>query len=92
MNHISNLPMRENPSGEKTIGDFFKRLFLELWSDGGFDGKRPFGYSGWRTDVLIALGDAGLIDMVEDHYGLQEIDRGTGYKIISEFLIDINQH
>lgn len=47
---ILDTPMQENDADAATIRDYLKALLLRLWEQGeGFDGKRPFGNSGWNT-------------------------------------------
>lgn len=45
-----------------TIRKYFHELLTALWQEGeGFSGKRPFGNSGWQTDLEIPLIKAGFI-------------------------------
>ena len=38
------------------IKDKFAELFKLLWADPeGFNGKRPFGNSGWKQDIVYTL-------------------------------------
>jgi hypothetical protein len=60
--HVLGLPMQENDSGASTIGGYLTKLLHLVWEDReGFDGKRPFGNSGWDGDVYLALIKAGLV-------------------------------
>lgn len=46
-----------------TLREYFKKLLIQLWIDEEcFDGKRPFGNSGWQYDVYSALISKGIID------------------------------
>jgi hypothetical protein len=63
--------MGGNDAGAVTVGEYLARLLSEVWREGeGFDGKRPFGNSGWEYEVYGALAKAGLIrgDFDEDGY------------------------
>ncbi len=51
---------------EMSVREYFKALLSVLWDEEeGFSGKRPFGNSGWQSDVGNALEVAG----VEPHNG-----------------------
>lgn len=56
-----------------TLRQLFRDLLLKLWEEtDGFNGKRPFGNSGWYLDMiepLILTGAiSGTIDRDEDGY------------------------
>lgn len=60
----------ETDSGATDIRGYLKALLATLYRDGeDFSGKRPFGNSGWRYDLYIALGLAGMIDVTFDEDG-----------------------
>lgn len=63
-----------NDSGAETVGGYFRALLLGVWEDQEcFDGKRPFGNSGWYMDVYIAVGKGmGLKGIVFDEWGYVE--------------------
>jgi hypothetical protein len=49
------------PSWVRTVRDYLVALLAKLWEDQeGFDGKRPFGNSGWDSDLITALVRAEL--------------------------------
>lgn len=53
-----------------TIEEYFKKLLLALWIDGEcFDGKRPFGNSGWDRQIYSALISNEIIEGSFDEYG-----------------------
>lgn len=53
---VLDCPMQENDSGADTIRGYLKALLLTLWEENeGFSGKRPFGNSGWDSDLAMAL-------------------------------------
>lgn len=54
-----------------TIRDFFKELLATLFKEGeGFNGKRPFGNSGWDYDLCDCLAQNGIIDgECSDNFG-----------------------
>lgn len=46
-----------------TIREFFKELLTALFKDSeGFNGKRPFGNSGWEYDLCARLAQCGIIN------------------------------
>lgn len=71
-------PMEEpNDAGVKTVGQYLAELLAGVIEDQeSFDGKRPFGYSGWYyTDLLRALVQAKIVDGRLDEDGdLQDCD------------------
>ncbi len=47
-----------------TVRDYFMALLLGVWEEEeGFNGKRPFGNSGWQHEVINALACDGFIDL-----------------------------
>jgi hypothetical protein len=47
---------------EMTIRDYFKLILLKLWKeDECFDGKRPFGNSGWQEQIHKLLEEKGYL-------------------------------
>ena len=73
---ILNIPMRGNDSGATNIRGYLKALLVELWREGeGFSGKRPFGNSGWKYDLLNALVEAGAVKgTVTEEDGYREVE------------------
>lgn len=56
------LEIEDQDSGAKTVRDFLKALLEALWvEEEGFSGKRPFGNSGWKHNVEMALVKAGAV-------------------------------
>lgn len=52
----------DNDAGAATVRDYLVKLLETVWrEEEGFNGKRPFGNSGWRSDVHLALVSAGLV-------------------------------
>lgn len=71
---VLDVPMQENDAGAATIRDYLVTLLGEVWKyDEGFDGKRPFGNSGWKGDLTQALARAGILQGdPPDEYGWVE--------------------
>lgn len=68
---VLNLPLPDgNDAGAATIRDYLIKLLTTVWTEAdGFNGKRPFGNSGWQGDFDSALIKAGLIRGVLDEDG-----------------------
>lgn len=48
---------------EVTLGEYLTLLLKTLLEEQeGFSGKRPFGNSGWMTDISIGLVKGGAVD------------------------------
>ena len=84
---VLDLPVEsEYTPGLLTIRDYLIRLLSDLWKDGeGFNGKRPFGYSGWESDLILPLVRAGLIPGTLDADGLylETCDDKAGEELIA---------
>ena len=73
--NILDIEMQENDAKAKTIKEYLKKLLLGVWiKEESFNGKRPFGNSGWKYEVYVALARAKAIsaDMDDDNY-IQDI-------------------
>lgn len=73
--NILDIEMQENDAKAKTIKEYLKKLLLGVWiKEESFNGKRPFGNSGWKYEVYVALARAKVIsaDMDDDNY-IQDI-------------------
>jgi len=71
-----------------TIRDYLVALAAEVWNAGeGFSGKRPFGNSGWESDVYLPLVKAGVITgkIGEDGW-LEDCDEEAGDKVIKDAI------
>lgn len=63
---ILDCPMQENDAGAATVREYLRALLLGVWKKGeSFSGKRPFGNSGWETEVIDALHQAGMVKSYE---------------------------
>lgn len=79
------VPMGKNDAGAETVGDYLRTLLATLWShEQGFNGKRPFGNSGWQSEVYGALIAAGIVKgngALEDDCGYP-VDRHAADELI----------
>ena len=59
-----------------------------VWKEGEcFNGKRPFGNSGWEYDLYIPLAKANYIKALFDEEGhVSEIDEKSANKIIADVI------
>jgi len=61
------MKLESNDAGATTIREYLVKLLEMVWEEGeGFDGKRPFGNSGWEMDLLIPLAESGFISGHKD--------------------------
>lgn len=67
-----------------TVGEYLIELGQRVWEEGeGFSGKRPFGNSGWQTDVMYVLADGGFIGGTRNSEGdWEDLDEVRGNEII----------
>ena len=71
-----------------SIREYLAELLLTLWSEGeSFSGKRPFGNSGWESDLFVPLIKAGVVsgELDEDEY-IEEVDHKKGNAVIAEMI------
>lgn len=62
--------MQRNDAKAETVGKFLQALLLKLWTEEeSFSGKRPFGNSGWKSDVFRALAEENFVPGQEDEEG-----------------------
>lgn len=82
------LPMEENDAEAATIGQYFTALLHTLFIETeGFSGKRPFGNSGWDTDIDKALIRADAIwgTFDEDGY-IEDYDSAAASAIVFDTI------
>lgn len=78
------VPMPQpNDAGAATIRDYLIKLLSKVWEeDEGFDGKRPFGNSGWQYELTEALVQANILTQ-EDFNSSQEFWEKAHFYIAS---------
>lgn len=88
MNEVLDTPMQENDANATTIRGYFKALLKELWREGeGFSGKRPFGNSGWESELYLPLVKGGFVKGVIDSHGyLTSCDYPAANKLIDQAI------
>lgn len=66
---VLDLPMPDNDAGAATVRDYLIRLLALAWEhEEAFNGKRPFGNSGWQYEVYAPIVRAGLLPGAFDEY------------------------
>jgi hypothetical protein len=62
--------MEDNDAQAETIGQYLALLTKKIWDEEEvFDGKRPFGNSGWQSDISLALIRAEAVSGTVDDTG-----------------------
>lgn len=74
----------ENDAGAATVRGYLVKLLQILWEEEeGFNGKRPFGNSGWQSDIHLALVNAGLVAGTFDSDGcLSHVDERAANALV----------
>ena len=70
--------------GECSIRYYLVELAKQCWiKEDGFNGKRPFGNSGWQWDIYFALAEGGFVDGQKDEDGnWDNVDQRKAEEII----------
>lgn len=78
------LKLPANDAKAETVREYLTALLTDVWfEEEGFDGKRPFGNSGWQEEIYVPLAHAGLINASADRHGeLEYIDYTEGEALI----------
>ena len=82
---LSAIIVNSDAGGTMTIRKYLNVLLSNVWEYGeGFNGKRPFGNSGWEWELYTALVSAGLVDgSIDDDGYLDEFeDEAKANKLI----------
>lgn len=72
LNDILDYKFRFDDADADSIREYFYALLFTLYQEGeGFSGKRPFGNSGWESDIFEAFVDMDAIEgkIVRDEDG-----------------------
>jgi len=68
---VLKLPMQRNDACAGNIGEYLFALLAEVLNKGeGFSAKRPFGNSGWYSDLKLALVKGGAVngEIIREYY------------------------
>lgn len=92
---LLNLPLGPNDAHVDTLRDYLIALLRLVWRDEEcFDGKRPFGNSGWQYDLYEPLIRAGYVTGTLDEHGRVqwwEVDCRTANELIEEAIRALGQ-
>ena len=85
---ILDLPIEPNESGAASVRGYLVALLSTLWREGEcFDGKRPFGNSGWECDLYHPLVAAGLVRARPNGWGVvHDDDRRAADQLVREAI------
>lgn len=79
----------DSDAGENiTIRDYLHKLLQKVWyEDEGFDGKRPFGNSGWDHELYLPLIKHGFIEgkLDEDGY-IKKLDNKVAHEYVAGLI------
>lgn len=91
VSNVLDAPLSGWATEGKNVREFLSLLLVKVWrEDEGFNGKRPFGNSGWKSDVYKALVKAGALEGTLDEDGyLDDCDRDAGDELILAAIRDI---
>lgn len=90
---VLDLRMQPNDADAATIRDYLIKLLHLVWEDReGFDGKRPFGNSGWAWDVYGDLIRAGYVPGSFDEDGDVEVFDDDAQVIADQLITDAINH
>lgn len=72
-----------------TVRDYLRTLLTTLWEEGeGFNGKRPFGNSGWEYDLYSPLIAAGFITgTLDEDGGVDDYDKTQAYTFVNDCIL-----
>lgn len=88
---ILDLPMQENDADAATVRDYLKALLRAVWDEGeGFSGKRPFGNSGWDSELKHALVKAGAVRGTVNDRWLDDCDDAAAETLIRDAIAAMN--
>lgn len=71
-----------------TVKDYFYSLLYKLWEEGeGFNGKRPFGNSGWEYDLYKPLLVCGAVSGRLDEDGcIEDVDTKAADALVFKLI------
>lgn len=71
-----------------TVREYLVKLLETVWTEEeGFSGKRPFGNSGWKSDIHAAMIEAGLTKGKLDKDGyIEDVDEKAADKLILDAI------
>lgn len=92
---ILNCPHKNDNGTSTTVGEYLCKLLTKLLTDvEGFDGKKPYGNSGWELEILESLNEYGYLyaQSGSDDYGSVEFtsaEKAEGFKLIKDAIVEL---
>lgn len=68
---------KSNTAEVGTVGEYLNTLLQQVFLQGeGFSGKRPFGDSGWESEIFYPLVESGLVlgNIYKDEDGWEDLE------------------
>lgn len=90
---VLDLPLPTNDAGAATVRDYLIGLLALVWEhEQGFNGKRPFGNSGWQYDIYVPLVRAGILPGTFNEYDeLNAFDHREADKLILAAIAELGR-
>jgi hypothetical protein len=90
---VLDLPLPDNDAGAGTVRDYLIELLSLVWEhEQSFNGKRPFGNSGWQYDIYVPLVRAGILPGNLDEYDeLNDFDHREADKLILAAIAEMGR-
>lgn len=91
---VLDLPMPDGNDAEAaTVRDYLTKLLTLVWTENEcFNGKRPFGNSGWDGDFDLALIGAGLVEGAIDEDGyVEEVDSEAVNRLVLAAIAELGR-
>jgi len=86
---LDNVRFTSDAGDDLTCREYLCELLAAVWEqEEGFNGKRPFGNSGWQGDILDALADAKCIKRKRTEFGLYP-DEKAGREFVLEMIYSL---
>lgn len=93
---VLNCPIHESCDGlgdAGTVREFFLNCMRDLWvEEEGFDGKRPYGNSGWTYDIAKSLVIAGIVDGKLDEDGYLDSVEDGWHDLVLKAVLSMKDH
>ncbi|MFI7073495.1 hypothetical protein [Micromonospora sediminicola] len=88
---VLDLPMPTNDADAPTVRAYLIELLAKVWEEGEcFNGKRPFGNSGWDYDLYPPLITAGLVAGKLDEDGwIEEVDDRAASRLVAAAIREL---
>lgn len=90
---VLDLPMPDNDASASTVRDYLIKLLGLVWEHQEcFDGKRPYGNSGWEDELFSPLFRAGLVEGTVDTDGYMEtVDAPKARQLIADAIQELGK-